>query len=59
LPSIIRIINSKKMMDRARSPHWKQEESIPDFGGKTRMKEITRKTRGWKNNIKMDIKGIG
>jgi hypothetical protein len=45
---------------RACSANGGEEECIQDIGGKTRMKETTRKNRSrWVDNIKMELREIG
>jgi hypothetical protein len=43
-PNIIRMITSRRMMDRACSTIGREVECIQDIGGKARRKETTRKT---------------
>jgi hypothetical protein len=44
---------------RACSTHCGKEECIYGFGGEEGKRLLGRHRRRWKNNIKMDVKGIG
>jgi hypothetical protein len=46
-------------MGRACNTHGKEEEYMPDFGGKARRKKVTRNTRSrWEDKIKIVLREI-